>query len=595
MPKFLTNASDLIRRIFFLARPFGRRKLIGVFAFSLAQGIFQIIGVSSIFPFLALAADPTQLRDAQAGRWILERLPQMDDAQLLMAAGILALSMLLLSNAVSLASEVNRAHYVRSLGHWLRVGLLQKIASRSYGNFLQENTSVLLKKVTNDVMQYTSGVLLPLLDCIARLNTIVLLLFTLLLINPRVALGAALLFGAFYFSIFRFLGRQRQKVTDGLKIANRGIMLESQQLLSGIKPIKVHRAEEPFLKRFRNHSERQAKLMAWMPLYQNGPRYLIEPLAFGGVVIVVMVYAARGENFISLLPTLGVMALAGYRLLPALQFLYSQVTVLTTTRHALDEVYDEFVAVERGMDQEIPNTRARFTAPAALNWEKEIAIHDLTFQYPGVPKPVIEKLNLTIPKNSSLGIIGTTGSGKSTLVDLILGLHQPTSGSICIDGVALTPENRRAWRGGIGYVPQDIFLIDDTIAANIAFGIAGTEIDPKRLNDAAAAAQILEFIRSLPKQWESKVGERGVRLSGGQRQRVGLARALYHRPSLLILDEATSALDIETETEVMKAIDSLHGKVTMLVIAHRFSTIEKCKHRLDLSASDPRLAVLAAC
>jgi ATP-binding cassette subfamily C protein len=592
LPRFLHSSRDLISRVFFLARPYGSKKLAGVFAFSLAQGVFQVVGVSSIFPFLALASDPGRIRDSSAGIWVLDRLPAMTDAQLLMAAGIFALVMLFLSNAINLGAEINRAYYVRHFGHWLRVGLLQKIVSRPYGDFLQQNSGVLLKKVNNDVMQYTSFVLLPLLDSSARLITVVLLLATLLLIDPLVAIGAALVFGAFYLGVFRFLGKRRRVITDGVKIANRGIMREAQQLLGGIKPIKVHRAEEPFLQSFRVHSKSQAQLMAWMPLYANGPRYLIEPLAFGGVVVLVLVYAARGESFTSLLPTLGVMALAGYRLLPALQLLYSQATTLTTTRHALDEVFDEFAA--EGLDKEIQKNSSRFSAPPPLEWQRAITLENLMFQYPGTRRPVIENLSLTIPKNSSVGIIGTTGSGKSTLVDLILGLHRPTSGQILIDSAPLTPENRRAWRGGIGYVPQDIFLIDDTLFANIAFGIQRENVDAERLREAAAAAQILNFIESLPRQWESWVGERGVRLSGGQRQRIGLARALYHRPSLLILDEATSALDTETEAEVMKSINALNGSITILIIAHRVSTIANCGLRLNLGAPSSRQTAAAA-
>ncbi len=580
----VSSARSLIRRVLFLARPYGRKRLATVFAFSMAQGAFQVIGVSSIFPFLALAADPGRFRESGAGAWLLSHLPPLSDGQLLMLAGIFALLMLFLSNGINIAAEVNRSHYARGFAHWLRSGLLRKIASRPYAYFLKQNSGVLLKKVNNDVNQYTNQVLLPLLDSFARAITVFFLLLTLLIIDPWVALGASALFGVFYFGVFRFLGKRRREISEGVKVANRGIMRESQQLLGGIKPIKVHRAEEPFMTSFRRHSEKQAKLTAWMPLYQNGPRYLIEPLAFGALVVLVLIYSAQGQDLISLLPVLGVMALAGYRLLPALQLLYGQATILSTTLHALDEVYEEFIAVEKDLAPEIDETKNRFAAPPPLEWHTAITMENLCFQYPGTAKPVIGNLNLTIPKNSSLGIVGTTGSGKSTLVDLILGLHQPTSGRILIDGVPLTPENRRAWRGGIGYVPQDIFLIDDTLAANIAFGVPKEDFDSGRLIEAAKAAQILDFIENLPKQWESRVGERGVRLSGGQRQRIGLARALYQRPSLLILDEATSALDIETESEVMKAINALNGFITMLIIAHRLSTIERCEQKIDLLA-----------
>lgn len=591
MPQFLRNAIDLIRRVFVLARPYGRKKLILVLVFSLAQGIFQVLGVSSIFPFLAVAADPGRLRESEIGRRFFEVLPTMDDGQLLLITGVAAILMLLLSNGVNLAAEINRAHYARHFGHWLRVGLLRKIASRPYADFLNENTGVLMKKVTHDVMVYTTGVLLPMLDSLARLITTILLLATLFVINPKIALGSVLLFGSFYLLVFRILATRRRRISDGIKVAYRGIMRESQQLLGAIKPIKVHRVEEVFMGHFETHSRTEARLSTWMPIFMNGPRFMVEPLAFGAIVLIVLVYSSRGENLVALLPTFGVMALAGYRLLPSLQLFYLQVTSLITSRHALDEIYDEFIAVERSIEKGETDDPGLFSNPSSLNWSREITLQNVSFHYAGSDRPILDQFNFKIPKNAFVGISGQTGSGKSTLVDLILGLHLPTSGSILIDAEPLTVKNRRAWQAGIGYVPQDIFLTDDTLAANIAFGVPREAVDPERLREAAGAAQILDFIEDeLPDNWESVVGERGVRLSGGQRQRIGLARALYHRPSLLILDEATSALDVPTETEVMNAIRALKGSVTILIIAHRLSTIEHCSIRLNLG-NGPELSL----
>jgi ATP-binding cassette, subfamily B, bacterial PglK len=586
LKSFATNIRDLFKRVFHLAAPYGRKKLAGVLFLSLTQGVFQILGVTSIFPFLALAADPDRLRNSPIGTEILSHLPPMDDSRLLVITGCMAIAMLLISNLVNMFAEWNQARYAHGFGHWLRVGLLQKIASRPYGDFLERNSGLLLKKVNGDVSQYVHGVLLPLLESVSRLITIALMLLTLLVIHPQVAIGAAAIFGLFYGWIFGSLGKRRRETADGLKRANRGIMIEAQQMLGGIKSVKVHCVEEAFLGRFHTYSKEYAQLMARLPIFQSGPRYLIEPLAFGGVVLVVLVYAARGQNFAALLPSLGVMALAGYRLLPALQMLYGQMTGIATMRHALDEVYDEFVEVETILGKENPGIDGRFSRPKPFHWDREIRLSNLSFCYPGASVPVIRNFELSIPKNSSLGIVGKTGSGKSTLVDIILGLHAPTDGQILVDGAPLTEDNRRAWRRGIGYVPQDIFLIDDTIAANIAFGVSTGAINQVHLREAAKAAQILDFIESeLPNQWDTTVGERGVRLSGGQRQRIGLARALYHRPSLLILDEATSALDHHTESEVMKAIRVLSNSITIIIIAHRLTTIDHCTQQINLGTS----------
>ena len=583
----LKNSKELLAKVYALARPYGRKKLILITALAFAQGLFQVLGVTSIFPFLALAADPNRLRQSQFGTWLLDWLPEMGDHRLLIIAGVFAIVMLLLSNGVNLLAEFARTRYAHGFGHWLRSALIQKIASRSYTDLLSENSGVLIKKVVGDVMMFTTGVLLPLLDSIARIPTIVLLITLLFFVHPQIATVATLAFGLFYLIVYRLFRKWRASATEGFKTANRGTFTEAQQLFGGIKPVKVHCIEDTFINRFKVHSKQQARLSAWMTLISSAPRYLIESLAFGGVVVAVLISATRGGDLAIILPNLGVMALAGYRLLPTMQHLYSQLNQLATTRHALEEVYDEFRAAKETVSEIDSRSENSFTRPESFQWNREIVLNDVSFQYPTASKPAIEHLNLSIPKNSTLGIIGTTGSGKSTLVDLLIGLHTPSKGELLVDEVPINVANRRAWRMGIGYVPQDIFLIDDTIAANIAFGVTPDQIDQNSLEQAADAAQISGFVRSeLPKSWNTTVGERGVQLSGGQRQRIGLARALYHQPSLLVLDEATNALDEETEKRVIESIARIQGSMTMVIITHRPSAVADCDHLIDLSKAN---------
>ena len=572
MPPFLHNALNLISRVLFLARPYGRKKLALVFFLSLAQGIFQVIGVTSIFPFLAIAADPDRIRHSQFGLRFLALLPPMSNRELLITAGIVAIVGLLLSNAVNLLAEYARTRYAHSFGHWLRVRLLRKMASQPYGYFLQRNSGDLLKKVVGDVMNYIDGVLLPLLDSIARGLTAALLLATLFLVQPVIALSATLGFGAFYLIIFRLLARKRREANEGLRTSFAGSYREAQQILGGIKPIKVHRAEEHFLSRFAGYSAIVAQMFARVPIIANSARYLVEPLAFGGLVLAVVVLAARGRDFSDILPNLGVMAVAGYRLLPTLQLLYGQVTHLTSMRYSLDEVFEEFAAAER--EEKSGNVEISLRKPRPVEWQNAITLDAVSFIYPGTDRPVLDRFSVTIQKNMSIGFIGPTGSGKSTLIDLLLGLHRPTSGRVLIDGLPLTAELIPSWQATIGYVPQEIFLIDDTIARNIALGVPDNEIDDARLQEVCAIAQILDFIETeLRDGFQTTTGERGVRLSGGQRQRLGLARALYHRPSLLLLDEATSALDTATEAKLIEALHSLTGKLTIVMATHRLSSM----------------------
>jgi ABC-type multidrug transport system fused ATPase/permease subunit len=584
VPRFIHNVSDLIRRVLFLARPYGRAKLAGIFSLSFAQALFQVIGVTSIFPFLALAADPDRIRRSHFGTRFLGMFPPMENRQLLLAAGVIAIAGLLASNAVNLLAEYARTRYAQNFAHWLRVRLLRRMASQPYTYFLQRNSGDLLKKILGDVTNYTIGVLLPLLDTVARVLTAVLLLVTLFLVQPVIAVSAAIVLGGFYVITFRLLTRKRREVDENLRISVGALFREAQQMLGGIKPVKVHRAEEHFLSQFATHSAVLAKMSARLPILANSARYLVEPLAFGGLVVAVLLLAAKGRDFSDILPNLGVMALAGYRLLPSLQLLYSQLTQVSSMRHAVDEVYDEFVAVET--DRSIPPAISSdaLTRARPFRWNDSITLREISFRYPGVSRPVLHGISLIIAKNTSLGVIGPTGSGKSTFVDLLLGLYQPAAGDILIDGRPLTPALVPAWQASIGYVPQDIFLIDDTIARNVAFGLPDDEIYSEQLREACATAQILDFIETeLPAGFDTIVGERGIRLSGGQRQRIGLARALYHRPSLLILDEATSALDMATEAKLLDALRSLAGKLTMVVAAHRLSAVANCDQLVDLT------------
>jgi ATP-binding cassette, subfamily B, bacterial PglK len=584
LSRFIHNVADLIRRVLFLARPYGRAKLLSIFSLSLAQALFQVIGITSIFPFLAIAADPERIRRSHFGTRFLSLFPPMENRQLLLVAGTIAIFALLLSNAVNLLSEYARTRYAQNFAHWLRVRLLRRMASQPYTYFLQRNSGDLLKKIVTDVSNYTGGVLLPLLDTVARALTAVLLLATLFLVQPVIALSAALVLGAYYVVIFRLLGRKRRETDEGLKTSFAGSYREAQQMLGGIKAVKVHRAEEYFLSRFSRYSAVLAQMYARLPVFANSARYFVEPLAFGGLVVAVLLLAARGRDFSDILPNLGVMALAGYRLLPSLQLVYAQLTQVSSMRHAVDEVYDEFVAAET--DKSMPSIigAGSATLENPFRWNNTIALCDVLYRYPSASRPALDGLSVMIPKNTSLGVIGPTGSGKSTFVDLLLGLYYPTAGEILIDGQPLTRALVPSWRKCIGYVPQDIFLIDETIARNIAFGLPDEKIDHARLREACAMAQILEFIEAeLPNGFDTTVGERGIRLSGGQRQRIGLARALYHRPSLLILDEATSALDVATEAKLLNALRSLSGKLTMIVAAHRLSAVANCDQLIDLA------------
>jgi ABC-type multidrug transport system fused ATPase/permease subunit len=563
---------DICRKSYFLVRPYGLKRLAMVSVAIVAQALFQVLGVTSIFPFLAVAADPERIRNSQFGQAFLRPLPEMDHHQLLVVAGVFAIVMLLLANLVSLGGDYVRTRYVQGFAHWLRMHLLRSLTMQNYAYFLERNTGILIKKVLGDVALFSNCVLLPLLDVFARTGIVLLLLITLVWVHPLIALLTAIILAGYYGIVFVGLRRRRWLISEGLKESGRGVSNTVAQLLYGIKAIMAAGAESWFIDRFAAHSGRQVRLNCTLPLLSSVPRHFIEPLAFGGLVTLVLVVSARGQNLATYLPNLAVMALAGYRLLPAVQSLYGQLTGITATRNSLDEVYDEFLAFEQN-----PVVPTADQAATTLRWQDSFALHGVAYNYGSRSAPALHATSLAIPKNSMLAITGPTGSGKTTLIDIILGLLWPQAGELRLDGRPLAPADMPAWRRGIGYVPQEIFLFDDTLARNIAFGVEDRAIDPQRLRTAAGMAQILDFIdKELPQGFATEVGDRGVRLSGGQRQRIGLARALYREPELLILDEATSALDNRTEADLMDAIATLRGKLTIVLIAHRLSTVRHC-------------------
>jgi ABC-type multidrug transport system fused ATPase/permease subunit len=575
----LSSFFKLLSRCYRLALPYGRVKLFAVLGLIFFNGLLQLIGVSSVFPFFALAADPDRIRRSSVGAKLLSILPPMDTNQLLVAAGCFAIAMLLLSSIGSLITEVVRIRYAFSFCQWLRQRIFESYSSRPYAYFLQRNSSELYQKLW-DVATFIGSVLLPLGEVISRIVLTLFLVSAVFIVQPWVAFGALVLFGGFYLIVFLWLRPRTKAVTDGMHYNSLNFGKNTYQFLHGIKPLLVHDRSRYLMGKALKHSEMVGYYQSMVPIYSNGPRYLVEPLAFGGLVAIVVVLALQGRPFSDILPNLSVMAIAGYRLLPSLQMLYSQLVNVTSNMHTLSQLEEELFSIE----DEFSHSPVRPSISLEpLSFKREILLDKITFQYPAASTPTISSLTLAFHKNESIGIAGPSGSGKSTLIDLLLGLHLPIAGQILVDGVPLTHANMASWRSMIGYVPQDIYLMDETIAENIAFGIEPSSIDPDALRKAAQAAQILDFIeRELPKGFQTVVGERGVRLSGGQRQRIGLARALYHKPQILILDEATSALDHQTEAAVMETINHLQGTMTIITIAHRLTTLDRCDHVIQL-------------
>lgn len=566
------------QKIYSLISPYGLKSLFAVFAVSFLQALTQFISVAAIFPFLSLVANPQIISESHLGTIVTDLLPGWGYQEILIATGVALIVALFAANAVSLFGEYYRARFTWRFTHWLRMQMLSQISARAYSWFAQQNSAILIKKISQDINQFSGSVLSPLIDSTARLLTSLFLLIGMLWIEPLlVSITAAILLLVYVVSFFG-LTTVRKKISEQLKTAWRGVFKHATQYFTGIKVIRTNNAERFFKQEIENHSQKQSQLQKWLPVIANAPRYLIEPIVFSIIILFVLINLVEQKDLMALLPSLGFLALAGYRLLPAVQMIYSQLSNLSSMKFVLEEVYEEFHAAELHSNKNNHSLAQGNKEDTHLSFNNAITLDNISFSYPDTDKQILKKVSCTIPFNHSVAFIGETGSGKSTLIDIILGLQLPSSGAILIDNKPLIDAvTIQAWQSQIGYVPQEIFLIDDTICKNIAFGVEKAHINDEKVRKAATMAQLQSFIeQDLKDQYDTLVGERGIRLSGGQRQRIALARALYHNPKVLILDEATSALDNETEASFMEVIYNLTHDLTIIMVAHRLSSLKKC-------------------
>ena len=577
MVSSITRPVAFLGRILKVVLPFGRRKFVIVVASMIITAILQLGGVASVLPFLSVAANPENFASSKLGSFLVSTFHISDPRQLVYVTGILSIVSLVVASASTIFSQIVVARYVGALGHWLRMQLLSKYYSQPYLYFVSRNSAVLTKKANSDVFFFTSFLLAPLCDFMARLFITVVIVGGLLIVEPVVTLVAAACFGLFYGGFMRITRRRVRSINETLKESSQGLSRLVQQFIAGMRDIKLRGAGPFFLNKVSELSSNGVRAGVTSAWIAGLPRNLIEPIAFAGTIMWAMAALSAGKLG-AVLPTLGVMAMAGYRLLPNVQQLYNSLHLVATSRYSMDELAEELdfsspsypVPILKWIpsQDDLTDDKPLFT--------EAVELRDITFNYPGVEKPTLDGINLRIARGSSIGFVGQTGSGKSTLINVLLGLYEPTKGEIVADGKVLGRPAPLRWQTRIGYVPQEILLLDESLVRNIALGIPDDKIDHQRLEKAIASAQLQEVIAKMPMGLETQVGERGVMLSGGQRQRVGLARALYFDPEMLILDEGTSALDNETEAKFMRAVESLQGEITIISIAHRLTTVRGC-------------------
>jgi ABC-type multidrug transport system fused ATPase/permease subunit len=561
----------MIKNILDLLNQTERKRAALLLGMILVMALLDMMGVASIMPFMAVLANPDlvetnsllNLTFTAAHRFGID-----STEQFLSALGMLVFMLLVVSLAFKALTTYAQLRFTLMREYSIGKRMVEGYLHQPYSWFLSRHSADLGKTILSEVSAVISNGVTPMMTLIAQGAVATALLTLLVLTDPKLALLIGLTLASAYALIFKAtrgflsrIGKERVK-------ANQGRFTAVSEAFGASKEVKVGGLEQAYIQRFSDPAQTYARHQATAQVISQLPRFAVEAIAFGGMLLVMLHLMAQSGSFAGALPNIALYAVAGYRLMPALQQIYAAITQLRFAGPALDALHADLMSLQPTH----PNP-----SQDAIALKHAIMLNNIQYSYPNAPLPALKKIQLTIPAKSTVGLVGATGSGKTTTVDLILGLLEAQEGTLTVDGQAITESNRRAWQRAIGYVPQQIYLADDTVSANIAFGLDAKDIDPKAVERAAKIANLHEFVANqLPQQYQTTVGERGVRLSGGQRQRIGIARALYHNPQVLILDEATSALDSLTEQAVMEAVHNLGHEITIILIAHRLSTVKAC-------------------
>ena len=557
-----------IKKILDLLTPPERKRAGLLLCMILVTAILDVVGVASIMPFMAVLSNPDQIQTNVFLNAAYTKLGFTKPQQFLFALGLLVFVLLMVSLALRALTTYAQQRFALMREYSIGKLLLESYLCQPYSWFLSRHSADMGKTILSEVDKVIYYTFLPLLNLIAYGAVTIALFILLIVVDPKLALIACVIFATAYALIFKTtraflarIGKERTKVNQERFCA----VIEA---FSAAKEVKVGGLEQTYIKRFAVPAQIYARNLATAQAISQMPRFAIEGIAFGGMLLVVLYLMLQTNSFSNALPIIALYTFAGYRLMPALQQIYGAVTQLRFGYPALDALHADLMSLQ----PKYPNP-----SQDAIPLKQAITLNQIHYCYPNAQQSALKNLSLSISAKSTVGLVGVTGSGKTTMVDLILGLVEAQEGTLEVDGQAITEHNRRAWQRTIGYVPQQIYLADDTVAANIAFGLDPKDIDQQAVERAAKIANLHDYVTNeLPQQYETTVGERGVRLSGGQRQRIGIARALYHKPQVLILDEATSALDNLTERAVMEAIHNLGHEITIILIAHRLSTVRAC-------------------
>ena len=544
-----------------------RRSLSGVFILILIGTILETLSVGLMIPVLSVIASD----ERKISLFFLTIEPSFNKTQLIQLAVGFMLAVYVVKNVFLAVSTWIQRGFLTRVTSRIAARMLEVYIRQPYAFHLRKNSSSLIRN-TQDAQLIVAGGIEPMLTILTE-GLIALALFAVLVaIEPlgTICVIGVLLGATFVFQ--RFFDQKLQRWGTLRQIQKGAIIQTIQQGLGAVKDVQVLGREDWFVDEHRERQALDANLLRRINTVQAIPRLWLEVMAIAGLVGLVVIMLATGKEIDRIIPTVGLFAATSFKVLPSINKLVNSRQTLKVSRSTIETIHH---------DLDLPVAMSRSTVNSGFQF-KSVVVEHLDFKYEQSESLVLSSINLKILSGEAVGFVGQSGSGKSTLIDIMLGLLHPQTGSVFINGQSIE-DVKQSWQKTIGYIPQTIFLMDDSLRRNIAIGIADAEIDEVAITEALKSAQLEEFVASLPDGLDTVVGERGVRLSGGQRQRIGIARALYHRPSVLVLDEATSSLDTETEHGVMQAVQALQGDKTVIIVAHRLSTVEYCDrlYRLD--------------
>jgi ABC-type branched-subunit amino acid transport system ATPase component len=559
------------KKLVFLLDSHEKKRAVFLLIMIIIMAFLEMVGIAAIFPFIAVLTDPSVIEK----NFILNFMFQVssmfgvqNNEQFIFALGVILFFILIISLFFKVITTYLQIIFMGKLIHSISKRFVEGYLHQPYSWFLKRNSTDLGKNILSEVGNVVGNGIGKLVDLITKGAVTISIIILLIIVDFKLALIVSFSIILTYVLIFSFLKTYLKKIGKESSKNNQLRFITISEAFGAVKEVKVLGLEKVYIKSFSNSSQIFARTYASASIIAALPRFFLEAVAFGGILLIILYMMSKSNSFSDALPIIILYAFAGYRLIPAIQVMYAALSQLTFVGPVVDKLYDDLINLQSFEDNK---------HQGKISFNKTISLKNINYNYPGSSRIVLKDITLNISAKSIVGFVGPTGSGKTTLIDIILGLLEAQKGSLEVDGEIITKQNSRFWQRYIGYVPQHIYLSDDTVSANIAFGVESKNIDQAKVEKVSKIANLHEFVlNELPKQYLTTIGERGVRLSGGQRQRIGIARALYFNPSVLVLDEATSALDNQTEKAVMDGLNNLGKDITIILIAHRLNTVKIC-------------------